>query len=403
MAERFAIIGAGIVGVTLARALQKKFPKAKISVFEATKGLGAHASGRNSGVLHSGIYYPPETLKAKFCRDGGRAMAEYCQHRQLPILNCGKLIVPTTSEKVQTLETLMAYADGNGVKAVLISKRELLAMEPHARPAPRAIFCPETSVIDPLSTLKALAQDAAKEGVQFQMNTPVQQVKGESNGSLALTVLGDGVLSETRVDYLFNCAGAWADVFSHQLKVGEDLGLIPFRGSYLKLRKEDLPTIKHNLYPVPDLSMPFLGLHFTPSVDGDIYVGPTALPALGPANYFGLKGLETRALYRLVSTLFWQYVKNTQNIRSHVHKELQKLTKKGFYREAQRLLPGLRPQQLLTSPKRGIRPQLVDLESGRLIMDFCVKRGKNSCHVLNAISPAFTCSLEFANYLLEEL
>ena len=390
----FLVIGAGIVGLATARELRRRHPGSRIVVLEKEKRVGMHASGRNSGVLHSGIYYPPETLKAKVCRVGAERMREYAEERAIRCRRTGKLIVATREADLPVLRALYDNGQRSGIRVEWLDEKGAREVEPYASPYGAALYLPDTAVIDSLAVLQALEQDLSESGVELRFDCRVDrampaQRRVEAGGR--------------RYSYgmVFNCAGAYADILAKRFGVGGQYALVPFKGLYYKLSPARADLVRGNIYPVPDPRLPFLGVHFTRSVEGDTYVGPTAMPALGRENYGILSGLRAGEAAGALWRLAWQYLRNAQNFRRLVHTELCNYIKPCFVRTARRLVNSLAAEDLLPSGKVGIRPQLINVRTGRLEMDFVVERTETSVHVLNAVSPAFTSAFAFAELVTE--
>ncbi len=390
----FVIIGAGIVGLTVARELASRYPAKRVAIVEKEQAIGKHTSGRNSGVLHSGIYYPAQSLKAKVCAAGARQMSAYCEQHGLPLNRIGKVIVPTRAEDDQQIDLLLERAATNGVVAELIDAARLAELEPEARSASgRALWLPNTSVVDPKAILAKLTEELKARGVVFYLG----EQPAEIDPSARTLGLAAGTLT---YGHLINSAGLHADRVAAKLGVGDRYTLLPFKGIYYKLSPESGLDIRHLIYPVPDLRVPFLGVHYTTAIDGQDYLGPTAVPAFGRENYFGMQGVNLRDTSAIIYRLARQYIANQQGFRLLTKIEGRRYFKKYFAEAARALTPRLKDEHLLQSSKVGIRPQLVDVQKNELVSDFLIERGPHSTHILNAISPAFTCSLVFAEYVV---
>ena len=365
-----------------------------IIVLEKERNLGVHSSGRNSGVLHAGIYYTPDSLKARYCIEGNRLMRDFCLENGVTISECGKVIVADSEEKLEGLLALQQRAQRNGVESYLVDEKELAEIEPHAATVEKAIYSPSTSVFDPLGVLEALYSKIKRTGeVRVLFDTAFIEKK---NGCVALTSGG-----EISYGNLINAAGLHADVVARRFGVGLRYRSIPFMGSYRELTEESSYLVRGNIYPVPDARMPFLGVHFTRSTSGRVFIGPTAVPVLGRESYGFLEdlGLESfRFLYRNASMFM-----SDSGFRANALSEAKKYLGPHFYSEAKKLVPGLTPRDLISSAKTGIRSQLVDWEEKKLVMDYVVCKEGDSLHVLNAISPAFTSSMSFAKYVADML
>ena len=385
------IVGAGIVGLTLARELLAKGCE-DILVIEKEPELGVHASGRNSGVLHAGIYYAPDTLKAKMCIEGNFLMREYCKQKGLPILENGKVIVTRDTSEWLALEELHKRATQNGAKVELIDEQHLAEIEPNARTAGKAMFSHYTAQVDPKAVLNQLWQDLIDSGkVKIITRCPLEMIKGSN---IALTGIG-----EVTFDNLINAAGAHCDRIAQALDTGHRYRLIPFKGIYRKLKISAPYTVNGNIYPVPDIRNPFLGVHFTRGIDGNVYLGPTAIPAFGRENYGIIKGIDREAWSILWSDaiLFGLNPK----FRSVALTEPRKYIFSSFFEDAKKLVKELRPEHVESCDKVGIRSQLVDWTNKEMVMDFLVESSGNAVHILNPVSPAFTCSMALAKHVAD--
>lgn len=384
------IVGAGIIGLTLARELVKA-GYGDIVIVEKEPELGRHASGRNSGVLHAGIYYAPDSLKARSCLNGNFLLRAYCRERGLPLLENGKVIVARSAAELATLEELQRRATANGAKVEMIDEKQLAAIEPNARTVERALFSHYTAVVDPMAVLESLRQELTASGrVRIYISCRLNGLKGSGT---ALTTQG-----EIGFARLVNAAGAWCDRVARLFGVGGDYRLIPFKGIYRKLKQDAPYTVNGNIYPVPDVRNPFLGVHFTRSVKGEVYLGPTAIPAFGRENYGLVAGIDAEAC-RIVLEDALLFAVNRQ-FRSVALSEPKKYMPALFFKDAARLVKELRRQDLTASAKVGIRPQLVDWRTKELVMDFVVVAAGGSLHLLNPISPAFTSSMDLAQRIV---
>lgn len=379
------ICGAGVVGLTLARELAGR-GRRRVLVVEKEQGLGRHASGRNSGVLHAGVYYARDSLRARTCLEGNRRMKDYCRLRGLPLLETGKVIVARSPAELPGLTALFERARDNGAAVRMIDEAELAAIEPNARTAGQALYSPETAVVEPRRVLDSLAGELRDQGLELAFGVKVLGLRGRD---VLVTDAG-----EIGFGLFINAAGAHADTVARHFGLGGRYRSIPFKGIYRKLRPERAATIRGSVYPVPDPRNPFLGVHFTRGASGGVYIGPTAIPALGRENYGLLSGIDAEA-----PAILWRdaslFVRNPK-FRAVALTEPRKYWFPYFFRDAQKLVKELLPSDLEATDKAGIRPQLVDWETGELVMDFVIERADNSLHILNAISPAFTASLAFS-------
>jgi L-2-hydroxyglutarate oxidase LhgO len=362
---------------------------------EKESALGKHASGRNSGVLHSGIYYPAGSLKAKLCAEGAREMAAYCEEHHLPLKRSGKVILPVEKDQDSQIEILLSRATANGATAYIIGQDELTKIEPFAVSCTgRALHSPNTALVNPIEILNHLEQRLQSTGVSFFKNTRVEDV--EAQNSLLTTTQGDFSFG-----YLFNTAGVFADVIAKKFGIAKKYSILPFRGSYYQLSEKSKIRINSLIYPVPDVRVPFLGVHFMRTIDNHTYMGPSATPALGRENYKHLNGINLIEASSIAKFIGQQYLK-APGFRRLVAQEARRMLKSNFAKDAQKMVPQIRNEDLVSCNKAGIRAQLLDLEKQELVMDFLVEHAENSTHILNAVSPGFTSSLRFARYVLDE-
>ena len=389
------VLGGGITGLSVARQKLLNRPSSKILIIEKENKIGMHGSGRNSGVLHSGIYYPSKTLKAKFCSEGSNLMMQYCKNNNLPILKCGKVILPINDDD-SLIDLLYERGITNGATVEIISQQELSEIEPEANPnVGRALYSPNTSVVDPYSILNNIKSDLDKSGVKFLFNEKVVSANPDKS---MITTDKENIFE---YDHLVNCTGQYSDVVSKLFNVGERYTLLPFKGSYYGINEQSSIKLNGLIYPVPDLNTPFLGIHSVKLVDGSVYFGPTAIPAFGREHYQGFQGINIKDASSVAYHLFRQYLSNKKGFRKYTHQETSRFFKNQFLKSLQRLIPNLSINDLIASKKVGIRAQLLDTQSNELVMDFLVERTYNTTHVLNAVSPAFTSAFSFAKYILD--
>ncbi len=392
----FLIIGAGIIGLTLARAIKKHYPNATITILEKEKTIGKHASGRNSGVIHSGIYYPANTLKAKFCNEGAHLLISYAEENNIPIKKDGKIIIATSEEDIPSLNKLFANATAHQINAEKITKDEIGEIEPYACSDFGGIYCKDTAVINSQQVLESLTKELLHHNVKIEYDQKI--IKIDEKQKKVYTQNTTYCFGK-----LINTAGAYADSIAKMVNVGNEYTLIPFKGTYYKLKPTVNHTVRASIYPVPNPNLPFLGVHLTRVITGDVYVGPTVIPTLGRENYNGFQGLNLPEGINITQQLMKLYYKNTQNFRSLVKVAAAQLTQSGVVHSARRLVNTLESSWVEKSPKVGIRPQLLNTKTMQLEMDFLIKNGKHSLHVLNSISPAFTSSFAVANHLVTQI
>lgn len=394
MADKVDILicGAGIVGLTIARELLKMGYK-NITIIEKEKKIGTHASGRNSGVLHAGIYYATDSLKAKLCLKGNHLMKDYCRQKNIPVFETGKVIVAKNEGETNALEELYQRGLNNGAKVELIDDKRLKSIEPFARTFRVALFSPETAVIKPQTILQSIERELLESG-----NVKILEClefRGMNNNSEAITDNGN-----IRFELFINAAGAYSDKIAHMSSTGQNYKILPFRGTYRKIIKEKSHLVNGNIYPVPDIRNPFLGVHFTKAADRTVYIGPTAIPAFGRENYEFFKEVD-RELFQILLREGILFLTNT-GFRKVAISEPGKYFLRSFFEEVKDMITDLNIEDILPSDKAGIRPQLVDWQKKELVMDFIILKHKNSIHILNAVSPAFTGSMAFAEFVVNK-
>jgi (S)-2-hydroxyglutarate dehydrogenase len=384
------VIGAGVVGLCTALAWARKYPSHTVTVLDKELDLAQHASGRNSGVLHAGFYYDPSSLKARFCRDGNARMREFCADASVPINLCGKLVVAQSADEAHQVDGLHARGVENGVDLEVVDELGAKEIEPRVHTVDRALWSPTTAAVDPKQVMAELRRQAQAAGVRVRL------------GEAAIARDGDGVLSTSQrytAGRILNAAGLHADRIAAWWGVGDGLFMLPFKGLYAYAT----PDVRLNchIYPVPEPGMPFLGVHFTLTATGQVKVGPTALPALAREHYGGLKGLGMRdAMEAALGNL--GLMATDAGFRALAVREAPKVVRSELVKRALPLAD-LSADAFTSWGRPGIRAQLYDSKARKLVMDFRVDRGRRSVHVLNAVSPGFTCAFPFADYLVEQL
>lgn len=400
------IIGAGVVGSALARALILKKPSWKIAVLEKEDAPARHTSGRNSGVVHSGFNQKPGTLKAKLCVEGNRLMREYCEKNKVPFLPLGTVVTAVTDQEVPVLEELKKRGDTNGTPGLrLLNQKELKQIEPNAKGL-AALLSPTGAIADSKALTQTVAREAQEKGVQFQFFSKVCGIDEDASGFKIAIQNDSAASSDSRMTLmnsrlLINCAGLYADQIAQILEVGVDYRIIPFRGEYYKLPKEKWGLINSMVYPVPNLKYPFLGVHWTKKIDGSVALGPNAVLAFGRESYSTFKINAPEFIDMLFSPQFLSLMTKPEFWRLAAHQLRLSTSKKAYIEEASILVDGAEPEDLMPGPA-GNRAQLVN-RKGELVDDIVVEQKRGSWHVLNAVSPGFTSSLAFADYLAERI
>jgi L-2-hydroxyglutarate oxidase LhgO len=388
----YLIIGGGIIGVTTAIELKRRFPARSVLLIEKEDDVGRHASGRNSGVLHAGFYYSADSLKARFCRDGNRAMRAYCLARGLPLNQCGKLVVAKTAAELAGLDELYRRGRANGVRLEMISEREARRIEPRVKTVERALWSPDTASADPVQVIASLARDAVDLGVEIRRGTAYR------SGGPGSVRTDQGPIE---AGYVINAAGLYADRIAKDFGFCQRYTILPFKGLYL-YSDEPPGRLRTHIYPVPDLKYPFLGVHYTVTVDGHIKIGPTAIPAFWREHYAGFSRLDLRELGEVLFREATLMLDAGFDFRGLAVQEMKKYSPSYLVAQASRLIDGVEHEDYTRWGKPGIRAQLLDLATRTLVMDFCLEGDARSLHVLNAVSPAWTCSMPFAAHLVDE-
>ena len=380
--------------MVLAWQIRKKYSDSSILILEKEEGAGFHSSGRNSGVLHSGIYYKEDSLKAKFCASGSAQMKAFCQEYELPLDPMGKVIVPTKEEDDHLVDLLAARAKSNGARVSVIDSHELRKIEPFVRTASgRALHSPDTAVIDPKAVLAKLTELLQSQKVTVSFGEMIKKVDPSSK-----TIVTDK--SQYEYGFFCNCAGAYADKLAKPFGIADQFTMLPFKGLYYKLSPASGIKLNGLVYPVPDLNVPFLGVHTVKSIDGTNYFGPTAVPAFGRENYKGIQGVQLSEMLGIFGNVLRQYLVNNQGFRNYAHAEAFRYFKSRFTEAAKVLIPDLTAKDLLPCQKVGIRGQLLDKKKKEMVMDFLVEKTTDSIHVLNVVSPGFTSVFSFTEYIL---
>jgi (S)-2-hydroxyglutarate dehydrogenase len=386
------IIGGGIIGLSTAMQLLRLYPRAgKIAVVEKEPELATHQTGHNSGVIHSGIYYRPGSWKSQFCVGGVRKLLQFCEENEIEYEQCGKVIVATDESELGRLQNLHERGVANGVEGLeLIGPERLKEIEPHASGI-KALWSPQTGIIDYVRVASAYAMRFQQDGGDIYASAPVQKI---TNSSDSLTIeTSRGTL---RARHIINCAGLYADKVAEMMGEQTDVRIIPFRGEYYTLRLESQHLVKGLIYPAPDPRFPFLGVHYTRNIHGQVEAGPNAVLALAREGYRKSDVDLVESWEAVTFPGFWKM--SMQHWKTGVAEFHRSYSKKVFVHDLQRLLPEIRSEDL--SPGgAGVRAQAVS-RSGALLDDFSILRGQKAVHVLNAPSPGATSSLAIGEHLV---
>jgi L-2-hydroxyglutarate oxidase LhgO len=392
---RVAIVGGGILGLAAGRLLARERPDVEVVLLEKETALAQHQTGRNSGVVHAGLYYEPGSLKARLCRRGSELLRAFCLEHEIPYDTCGKVLVATREDELPRLERILERAHANGVaEARLIDATELRALEPHTVGL-AALHSPTTAITDYTMVCAALAAEMRGSGAVIRTGTQARSVVRDG-GAPALR-LGDG--SSLRADRLLVCAGLHSDRLARASGEPAEPRIVPFRGEYWRLRAERSHLVRGLVYPVPDPSLPFLGVHLTRKVDGSVLVGPNAVLA------YALEGYRRRDVNvsDLRETASWpgMWRVAARHWRSGAHEVVRSTSKRAFVHEARRYVPALRAGDVVNAAA-GVRAQAIDRD-GTLVDDFRLDVSRHVVWVRNAPSPAATSSLAIAEELVSHL
>ena len=390
--KKIAIIGGGIVGLAIAYKLSKQ--GALIHVFEKESSVGEHQSGRNSGVLHCGLYYQPGSLKAKLSVNGIREMIDFCETHSIAHDVCGKVVVATTQEETKSLDELASRGNKNGLKGLnYLSRGELKLREPFVR-AEKALLVPEEGIVDYAAVMQKMVHLIQENKGQVFYNTSIKSIADSSENEVVLSAPNNLYT----FDYLVSCAGLWSDkTYSNLTRQKAPLRIIPFRGEYLKFKQGYEDRVNHLVYPVPDAQFPFLGVHFTRMIDGSREVGPNAVLALNRDGYFKSSFSFKDSLESLTYTGLLRFL--GKNFRFSINEFKSSLFMKDFIAKAQKMIPDVDASMLETG-LAGVRAQAISQE-GKLQMDFSIIREGRQIHVLNAPSPGATASFAIASHIIE--
>ncbi len=381
------------MGLAVARELTKRHPRASVCVLERESAVGTHQTGHNSGVIHAGVYYTPGSLKARLCVEGARELYEYCDDHGIAGEVCGKVIVATDPTELGRLDELERRGQANGVPGLRrIDAKGIEALEPHARGV-AGLHSPSTGIVDFSAVARAYAHDVLQAGGAVATGCGVQDVEVKASGLRLLHARG-----ATEAGHAIFCAGAWADRLAVAAGADPDPRIVPFRGAYLRLKPECRDLVRSLIYPVPDPSLPFLGVHLTKHIDGDVLIGPTALLA-GARDAYDLRRIRREDV---LDTLAWP---GSWRMFRHWWRtgltELRHATQRSaFVRAAARYVPELQPADVEPA-FAGVRAQAL-ARDGRLVDDFVFSATARALHVRNAPSPAATSSLAIARHVVDE-
>lgn len=387
----FLVIGGGILGISIGRELLLRFPNSRILVAEKESDVAAHASGRNSGVLHAGFYYSPDSLKARFCLEGNQVLRHLITKHNLPLNPCGKVVVAKDVDDLSRLDDLLERGLANGVELFKYPEEELNKYEPLAKTYRQFLWSPNTAVSDPILVTKLLRDLFISEGGEVKYNAEIN-IEDEENIFIC----------DIRIQpkHIINASGANAIHIAHKVNAGKKYSQLPVLGKYKITSSSNIP-LRTLVYPVPNPKNPFLGVHFTLTVDGDVKIGPTAIPVLGREQYKVKDfpdNLDYSSTVKSLTSLFHGSASGLLNL---AVTELPKISTKKLVRDGQNLVPTISPLVKWENKRPGIRAQLVNLEKQGFEMDFVIEKNGIFTHVLNAVSPGWTSAIPFAKFIVD--
>ena len=393
MAQRVCIIGGGIVGLSTAYILSQNHPEIDITLLEKEKGLAAHQTGNNSGVIHSGIYYKPGSLKSVNCQRGYKMLLDFCVKHEIDHDICGKIIVATSNDELEKLDAIYRRGVENGLDGLrLLNEKEIREFEPNITGL-KAIHVPQAGIVNYKQVAQKLSEEILRKGADIQPSFKVNRLEQKASGWQVGSMDGRKISA----DIVVNCGGLYCDKIAKMAGEKLDVKIIPFRGEYYELNEESKSMINNLVYPVPDPSFPFLGVHFTRMIEGGVEAGPNAVLA------FRREGYSKLAIHlgELVETLTWPgfWIIVSKYWRTGFGEMYRSFSKRAFTKALSKLMPGIRTKHL-KSGGAGVRAQACD-RKGNLLDDFYILERKGIIHVLNAPSPAATSGLSIGTDIAE--
>ncbi len=389
----FLIIGGGVIGLSIARQLKRLYTDSSVVILEKEPACGLHASGRNSGVLHAGFYYSPDSLKAQFTKQGNEQLRQYCEEKKIDLNQCGKLVVAKDHTELPAMDELVKRGKANGIPLQQITEVEAKEIEPRVKTWERALYSPTTATVDPTHVVNAMVSDAKNEGVDIHYDSGYQSRQG---------AVVQSSKNSYEAGYVVNAAGLYADHIARDFGFSEHYRILPFKGLYL-YSNEQPGTVRTNIYPVPDLRNPFLGVHVTVTAQGKAKIGPTAIPAFWREQYESFGNFKFSELVDVLVRQAGLFMFSGFDFKRLAYEEIQKYSRTHLVQLATTLMDGITPDRYETWGRPGIRAQLLDTKNRKLEMDFVLEGDARSMHVLNAVSPAFTCSLPFAEHVCQKI
>lgn len=405
MKSRVVVIGGGIVGLATGLKLLNTHPNVKVTILEKEDFLAAHQTGHNSGVLHCGLYYKPGTYKAKLCVQGLKEMIQFCEQNEIPFERCGKVVVATSEAEIPQLKELYNRGLRNGLKGLKeLSQDELKEREPFASGL-AAILVPEEGIVDYKKVCLAMALQIQRLGGEIKLGHKVEKIlwagtRWNIQVSTRENTQKWAYLSDTyNADFFVNCAGLFSDRVAEMTGVEQNIQIVPFRGEYYKLKPHAQKLVNHLIYPVPDLSFPFLGVHFTRMIGGGVECGPNAVLAFKREGYSWKEFSMSDTMEMASFGGFWKFT--SKHFRPGMQELWRSLSKKRFCSSLQKLIPSITPEDI-EFEGAGVRAQAMNRD-GTLVQDFAFEPARQGLHVINTPSPAATASLAIGQEIVSRL
>ena len=388
----YVVLGGGIVGVSTALSLITKHPDKRILLVEKERSFAQHQTGHNSGVIHAGVYYEPGSLKAKFCREGLKETIKFCSLHKIPYQQCGKLLVATNDVELKRMKELYERCKSNDIEVEILNEKTLNEIEPNISGI-GALLVKSTGIVNYKLITKKMSEQFESLGGMFLLNTKIINLKEDED---KIQIITSNETFSSR--YLVCCAGLMADRIAKLLKIKINFQIVPFRGEYFKLPEKHNNLVKHLIYPIPDPTLPFLGVHLTKMIDGSITVGPNAVLGFKREGYSKFN-FSLKDSFQLLSFKGFHKVL-MRNFKSGLYEMKNSIFKRGYLKEVQKYSPSVKLNDLQPYPA-GIRAQAV-LDDGTLVHDFLFAESRRSIHVCNAPSPAATSAIPIGKYITDK-
>ena len=393
----YTIIGGGIVGISTAWQLQQRYPDRSILVLEKEDALCKHQTGRNSGVIHAGVYYAPGSLKAEFCREGLEATIDFCQQHEIEYNQCGKLLVATNDIELERMQALFERCQQNGIDVEWLDRDALILKEPNIIGL-AGLLVKKTAIVNYRQVVIKMAQCLEELGGIIQLNSNVCAIQ-ENTEYVEIEIERNGKMSSIQTHFLISCSGLMADRITKMMDIETDFQIIPFRGEYYQLPPKYNNIVNHLIYPIPDPDLPFLGVHLTRMINGSVTIGPNAVQGWKREGY-GNININLTDIWEMIRFKgFWQVLKN--NWKTGLNETKNSWYKPGYLKLVHKYCPQIKLEDLQAYPT-GIRAQAV-LKDGTLVHDFLFAESSRSLHVCNAPSPAATSALLIGNYICDKI